>query len=197
LTLFADNLFGRNFCVKIGTHFSEPKSVSSGVPQGSILGPLLFIAYIADLPEFCKTDEIKIKLFADDLKAYLIFSPNASHHIPLQNFINKLSTYSDINGLEIAINKCTTMHIGTKNPNHSYSLNNSTIPNVVKGEPVRDLGIYFTSDLKWITHIEIIVKKSRRVSFALLRSLKTTNPQTLINLFKIYVLPIIEFCCHL
>jgi hypothetical protein len=89
------------------------------------------------------------------------------------------------------------MHIGIKNPNHNYSLNNSTIPNVAKDEPVRDLGINFTSDLKWITHIDIVVKKSRRVSFALLRSLKTTNPQTLINLFKISVVPILEFCCQI
>jgi hypothetical protein len=64
---------------------------------------------------------------------------------------------------------------------------------VPKGEPVRDLGIFFSSDLKWRSHIDITVKKARRTSFALLRSLRSKDPKFLVNMFKTYVLPILEF----
>ena len=193
--LIENYLSNRQFTVKIDNCFSDPKNVTSGVPQGSILGPLLFITYISDLPEFCKTENVNIKLYADDLKAYHTFSPIANSHLPLQNFITKLSKYSELNGLKISVKKCYTLHIGPKNPNHLYTLNDSQIPNIPKGESARDLGVHFTSDLKWSNHIEIIVKKSKKVSWALLRSIKSNNSQFLIEMFKVYVLPILEFAC--
>ena len=58
---------------------------------------------------------------------------------------------------------------------------------------MRDLGIHFSPDLKWSSHIDIITKKARRVSYCLLKSLKSKDPGLLINLFKIYVRPILEF----
>ena len=113
----------------------------------------------------------------------------------MQKFIEKLKIYCEINSLQIAVNKCSTLHVGPNNPNHEYSLSNSLIPNIQKGESVRDLGVHFSADLKWRSHIDIIVKKARRTSFALLRSLKSNDPNLLINLFKIYVIPILEFSC--
>jgi hypothetical protein len=195
LTLLTAYLSNRTFSVKVNNHLSSQKEVSSGVPQGSILGPLLFIAYIADLPDFCSTPDVTLKLFADDLKAYHIAKPSATFHVPLQTFIAKLTQYCAINCLEIAVQKCSTLHIGPRNPNHDYSLANSLIPNIPKGESVRDLGVYFTNDLKWHAHIEIIVTKARRTAFALLRSLKSNNPKFLLNMFKTYVVPILEFAC--
>ena len=181
--------------MKVNDSYSSEEAVESGVPQGSILGPLLFIVYIADLPEFCKTEGVELKLFADDLKAYYIGPVNPDFHIPLQNCITKLIKYCSTNGLEIAINKCSTLHIGSKNPNYTYFLNQTSIPNIPKGESVRDLGVYFSNDLKWKNHIENIVTKARRVAFTLLRSLKSNNPQFLVNTFKTYVVPTLEFAC--
>jgi hypothetical protein len=85
--------------------------------------------------------------------------------------------------------------MGNKNPNNVYTLNNIPITKVPQGDPIRDLGIHFTSDLKWRPHIDIVVKKSRKISYALLRSLKSKNPQFLIRMFQIYVIPILEFGC--
>src|SRR6266576_2245439 len=89
----------------------------------------------------------------------------------------------------------STLHIGPKNTKHSYSLANTPIPNIPKGESVRDLGVFFTSDLKWKAHINITTKKARRVSYALLNSLKSNDSKFLIQMYKAYVLPILEFAC--
>jgi len=89
-----------------------------------------------------------------------------------------------------------TLHIGNKNPNHIYNLHQIHIPNIPKGEFVRDLGVYFTADLKWKAHINIIVTKARRIMFTLLRSLKSKNANFLINTYKTYVIPILEFACQ-
>nr|CAD2171133.1 unnamed protein product [Meloidogyne enterolobii] len=189
-----DYLNNRTFSVQVESIMSEEHNITSGVPQGSILGPILFIAYIYDLIELCKTQHVTPKLFADDLKAYFTFdSTQHNYHSPLQNFINKFSNYCKINGLKISINKCKSLHIGSKNPNHEYSLENSPIPITQQKESIRDLGIHFTSDLKWESHIKIIAAKATRTYFTIIRSLKTRNPNFLINLFKIYVLPILEF----
>ena len=105
-----------------------------------------------------------------------------------------MSEYSNINGLKIAVDKCSVLHLGgNRNPNSNYSLLNTLIPKTPKGESVRDLGIYFTHNLKWDSHIDVITKKARRVSFSLLKSLKTKDSSLLVNLFKIYVRPILEF----
>ena len=186
-------LSNRKFKVKIQTSFSNTKSIISGVPQGSILGPLLFILYISDLPEKCKTKGVEIKLFADDLKAYYISKPSPSFSSTLQNFISKLEIYSTQNDLFLSTEKCKVLHIGRQNPKSQYSLYNSLISSIQKEESIRDLGVHFQSDLKWDSHINIIVSKAKKVMFTIIKSLKTNNPHILLNLYKIYIRPIIEF----
>jgi hypothetical protein len=189
LNWLIDYLNDRTFKVKIQTSFSESKPINSGVPQGSVLGPLLFIIYISDLPHFCNTMHVTLKLYADDLKAYT----TTEHVKELQIFINKLEEYAEIKGLKLASEKCKVLHIGSKNPKKEYHLNGTKIEAVKDGESIRDLGVHFTSDLKWKTHIDIITSKANRVCFSILRSLKTNNPNLLLHLYKTYALPILEF----
>ena len=74
-------------------YFSDEKPVLSGAPQGTILGPLLFIFYISDSPDFCKTENVSIKLYADDLKSYIVHKNEPQKLASLQIFIDKLSIY--------------------------------------------------------------------------------------------------------
>jgi hypothetical protein len=67
---------------------------------------------LSDIPEFCRTDGVELKLFADDLKAYHISKSNIQFHLPFQNFFDKLKEYCSINSLQIAEKKCFTLHMG-------------------------------------------------------------------------------------
>nr|CAD2176268.1 unnamed protein product [Meloidogyne enterolobii]CAD2202716.1 unnamed protein product [Meloidogyne enterolobii] len=100
LNWIEDYLLNRTFTVLVESNNSNEYPITSGVPQGSILGPILFISYIFDLIDFCKTDNVTPKLFADDLKAYTCFDfSNKNHYSPLQTFIQTFSKYCKINGL--------------------------------------------------------------------------------------------------
>ena len=90
--------------------------MSSGVPQGSVLGPLLFIIFINDLPEAVKCG---VKLYADDTKIYYIVNSIINSE-ELQQEINQLYEWSVIWQLEFHPDKCHVVHIGKKNIGASY-----------------------------------------------------------------------------
>jgi len=191
-----DYLSNRKYSVKVGSKLSNEKSIPSGIPQGSIGGPILFIIYISDLIEFCKTENVVIKLFADDLKIYHTSNSTTEFNLPLQNFITKFTKYCSMNGLKIASEKCNVLHLGgRRNPKLPYFLFNSPIP-TTEDQPVRDLGLYYSSNLKYHHHVDNIAKKARRISFALLKSIRSRNSDILIQIFKIYVRPVLEFCSN-
>ena len=183
-------LTNRTFSVRLDYEKSDPLPVTSGVPQGSVLGPLLFLFYISDLEDFCKTDGVSLKLYADDLKAYTQFSENDMCQV-LQSFINKFSEWCRLNDLTIAANKCSVLYLGSKNPRNQYSLNNTIIP--VSDEYVRDLGMFIQPTLKWNFHIKNITKNGYGRLFNLFKSLRSNDPSFLFKMFVAYVRPLLEF----
>lgn len=188
-----DYLTDRTFRTKIRNAQSDKYEILSGVPQGSVLGPILFILYLHDLPKFCSTEHVQNKSFVDDLKAYHIYNKNNNlTNSPLQNFIYKLLTYSKQNGLSLAQNKCKVLRIGNVSP-HDYEINGIKLEEVQNRKTIRDLGIYFDHSLKFQKHIDIICAKANKISFTLLKSLKSNKHQFLINMFCSYVRPILEF----
>ena len=98
-------------------HFSQWRAVWSGVPQGSVLGPTLFLIYVNDLLTNLNSPG---KLFADDAKIYRrIRSPQ--DRIALQDDINKLLRWSEKWLLRFNENKCKVMHFGSKNPDYTLT----------------------------------------------------------------------------
>src|SRR5207248_1530664 len=155
-------LFGREFQIKIGSYLSNNKAscCNKGVPQGSVLSPLLFNLYIADVIDIFGTN-ISVKQYADDLKVYITYSNSTSHLITeLQSSLARFSDWCKVNGLRISIDKIRRMHLGSSNPKHKYTIENQTIPEVT--DEIRDLGLHFTPDLKWNIHIN---KKCRAAFF--------------------------------
>lgn len=183
-------LKNRDFVVKVDESISDNFEVLSGVPQGSLLGPLLFNLFISDLVEFCKTENVSVKMYADDLKAYIIYS-NQYDTLKLQLFINKLSEWCNTNYLKIASDKCRVLFLGTKNAKTPYFVNTLEIAKVT--DSITDLGVDITPDLKWSSHIKKRCDKAYGLLFSLFKAVRSKNSLLLKNLYISYVRPILEY----
>uniref|UniRef100_A0A7E4V8T5 Reverse transcriptase domain-containing protein n=2 Tax=Panagrellus redivivus TaxID=6233 RepID=A0A7E4V8T5_PANRE len=179
-------LSDRSMSVLIGNCKSSPVPTPSGVPQGSVLGPTLFLVMIADLPSFCQTDGVHCFLFADDVK--IVGSDPAC----LQSFIDKLVVWSRENCLPIAPDKCSVTHfLPHLNPKQQYFFDGTAIPST--SGPVRDLGVMVSSDLSWDEHIKVCTRKAYSALYCLLKAIKSNNPTVLTRLYTVYVRPLLEF----
>ena len=120
--------------------------IASGVPQGSILGPLLFLVYANDAPNYIQSQST-IALFADDSKLYKsIDGPDSSNH--LQHDLDNLNKWSLDWAMDFNKSKCQTLRISRKKTrrNVCYKLDGQQIKSV---ECVTDLGITISNDLSW------------------------------------------------
>jgi hypothetical protein len=168
---------------------SDWKEVTSGVPQGSILGPLLFLLYVNDLPKAIKNSEVK--LFADDCKIYIAFkwSEDSSHL--LQEDIDSISTWAESSQLSIAFSKCAILHLGNKNPKNEFSFSgNIRIPSV---KSFKDLGVTISHNLKFGEHIDNIKKSASSASNLIHKCFSYKNPSFLIKMFNTFVRPKLEY----
>ena len=135
-----------------GVH-SDPLPIWSGVPQGSVLGPLLFLIYINDLLDGIKSGG---KLFADDSKLFKRIK-FLQDRLILQQDLIKLQQWSSKWLMEFNEKKCKVMHFGANNPQHMYRLNNSFLEETTEE---KDLGVYVTPDMKPSVHVAKVAAKA-------------------------------------
>lgn len=178
---FKSYITNRTQKVIINGYESNNVPISSGVPQGSILGPLLFIIFINDIYtcfNFCK-----ILLYADDLKIYhIIDTPN--DHILFQEDLNRFTAYCKINKLTLSLHKCKTITFTRKRniSNFSYTLCNCVLDNV---QTIKDLGLTLDTRLVLDTHIDNIVAKAYRMYGFVMRCTNNfKKPTTYLYLYK-------------
>ena len=130
-------------------------NVTSGVPQGTVLGPLLFLIYINDLPDGIKCF---ISLLADDVKMVTRcddFKLAQSDLLKLEEWQKKwLLTFNTTD------DKCKVLHIGRTNPKNQYSMNDLVLPTVTIE---KDLGVYIDSNLDWTVNIQKCINKANSV----------------------------------
>jgi hypothetical protein len=177
--------------VMLNGKFSKWESVTSGVPQGSVLGPVLFLMYINDLPDAISQCT---KIFADDTKIYGKIENNDSCN--LQNDINNASTWSQIWQLHFNSKKCKVIHYGKKNINKPYDIYNPCTHNnenlSVETEE-KDLGILFTNDLNFDKHITQCINKANRMMGIVKRNFEFLDANIFIPLYKSLVRSHLEY----
>ena len=177
--------------VSINGTLSAEYPCISGVAQGSVLGPPLFLAYINDMSS--SLSHVTCKKFADDAKIYQTFFAPAGCTL-LSNALVELETWCSTNQLTIAAQKCSVLHIGYGNPRQPLYLLNQLLP---VAENIKDLGVHVSSSLKFSVHCQEVARKSSITACLLLRALWFSPPHVLIKAFITYVRPILEYCCQI
>ena len=155
LKWFADYLTERKQFVNISGYDSQLKLISCGVPQGSLLGPLLFILYINDLQ--CSSHILTFICFADDTNAFF------SHRDPntlintINNELKQVQSWIHANKLSLNIEKTHYMLFSNslKVPPSQVTINDT---NLIQVDNTKFLGLYIDKDLTWKTHINYLCK---------------------------------------
>ena len=180
-------LKNRSQVVKVGDAHSNEGAVLNGIPQGSILGPVLFSIFINDLPNGISS---YCKIFADDTKLY----NTSGNQLVLQNDISILQHWSDKWQLYFNVDKCSIMHLGSNNPQHSYSMvhNGQVIPIKVTTEE-KDLGVIFDPNLSFDKHIHKVTNKANQMLGLIRRSFRRLNKRIFLKLYKALIRPHLEY----
>lgn len=176
--------------VKVGKSLSKLFIASSGVPQGSNLGPLLFVMFINSLPECIVKSNCL--LFADDFKIFKIIT-SKQDCVDLQNDLDSVTSWLTENKMYLNIHKCSSMTFTRRtNPIHNeYTINNMVI---VKKNEYKDLGVQLQSNMKFNTHYKNIVNKAlRSLGFVIRNTKNFTNMVTIIRLYNALVRPHLEY----
>ena len=164
--------------------------VLSGVPQGSVLGPLLFITYINQVTDVI-SQASKLNMFADDMALYRVIT-SSNDYVDLQNDITEVSNFLNTKLLEFNLGKCKFMSVSKKT---SRSLKAPTL--LLNGyvlQQVFDLGITISADLSWHNHINTICNKTRKLIGLLHRRFSgNSSPTTLLKLYTSFVRPHLEY----
>ena len=171
---------------------SKKEQVISGVPQGTVLGPLLFLIYINDLePELQKSI---LRIFADDSK---IVKPiwNQKDHDELQEELNVAMKWADRNNMELNHKKFQLIQYGKEE--HLKTPYETGLATINGESDIKDLGVYLSADLSWETQITQAIKMGRKFMGWILRSFVTRIPEVILFLYKSYVLPRLEYAALL
>ena len=190
LSWISDFLCDREMRVSVSGVCSSSRRVLSGVPQGSVIGPVLFIIFVNHLPSFLSN---KCKLFADDLKLYLKVRHSSAQQLATdlsscQQDIDVLNRAAKSWGLVFNSDKCVTLRFCRGNPDlssvGSLSTYNMEGIDLVGVDSCRDLGVIVDSSFKFHAHVRNIVAKASGLSNNLLRSTLSRSPEFMISVLS-------------
>ena len=186
-----DFLSERKQRVVLNGKYSNWENVTSGVPQGSVLGPVLFIIYVNDIPDslnsFCK-------IFADDTKLYTAVEDKRDQ-IKLQKDLLKLCKWSRLWLLEFSVQKCKVVQYGNVQKHFEYKLidKDGNLETLQKDTTEKDLGIWFQSNLKFDDHIINVVNRSNKLLGLIKRTFKALDKDSFLILYKSLIRSILDY----
>ena len=171
---------------------SSPKPVLSGVPQGTVLGPLLFLVYINDINEGL-SQGTKIKLFADDSLLYRTIKTPLDAKI-LQDDLNTLQKWEINWKMEFHPGKCQLLRVTNKKNiiPYSYSIHNEVLQ---EAESVKYLGVIIDKNLTWKKQYSNINKKASNILALLRRNTHSLPLNVKKTCYNALVQPILEYGC--
>lgn len=183
---------GRTQIVNVNGVLSRERHVSSGVIQGSVLGPLLFSIFVNDIDEYI--DNCLLLKYADDIRMYRCFRPDMSSQLDnaklFQNDMNALVAWSRKWDLKFNIDKCSILHFGRTNIQTTYYIADVS---VVSRSQEKDLGVLFSNKFDFSEHIDSIVKKANQKLGIIARVFRNKNPANIIPLYVSFVRPYLEY----
>ena len=190
-------LTNRTMSVGIQGQVSQARPVLSGVPQGSVLGPLLFLVYINSIASGLSCN---YKIFADDLKIYACIdypnnpTPAPSSHTSVQQDIDVLCSTAASWGLHMNAKKCAVLHFSRYHAHTdlpSYTINGTLLPSVQSSS---DLGVLVDTGLKFHAHIRSVSHKAGGLAHSFLKSTVCRSKSFMIFLLSTHIRPLIEYC---
>jgi hypothetical protein len=192
-----DFLTGRKQTVVVNGARSNEADVSSGIPQGSVLGPIVFVMFINDQPKEVKTN---VRMFADDTKLFARTDTDEGIE-SLQVDLGHLQSWSDKWLLNFHSEKCSVIKLGRQKSAGSYFMNKEgTDPEGRKqkvelrdSEVERDLGVMLDSRLSFKDHVAHSTAKANKVLGIIRRSFDHLTEQTFVQLYKTLVRPLLEY----
>lgn len=188
LSWIQDFLADRQQQVLLNGVHSSNLSVDSGVPQGTVLGPTLFLIFINDLPEHVNCN---VRLFADDCLLYRKVN-NKSDSDLLQRDLSNLEKWENDWQMKFNPEKCYTLHVSKKlkPTSFDYLLHNHTLESVKES---KYLGVTISHDLDWGPHIDNITCKANKTLGFLRRNLKNCTRKVKNLTYTSLVRPVVEY----
>jgi Reverse transcriptase (RNA-dependent DNA polymerase)/Endonuclease-reverse transcriptase len=183
-------LQNRKQCVVVKGVKSEELKVSSGVPQGSVIGPFLFLLYISDMQ---KGIESKLSIFADDTKMAGQVG-NVEGRAVMKRDLARLQTWADANEMKFNTEKCCVMHCGSKNNKEDYYLYGVKLRKTVSE---KDLGVIVDNDMKFKHQVDAASKKANRNLGLIKRNFSTVSKRMFTILYPMLVRPHLEYAIQL
>ena len=194
LAWFSNYLTERKQRVVMNGVPSQWAEISTGVPQGSILGPLLFVIFVNDLPSV--VEECTVNLYADDTALYSVHSDPGELSRRVQEDLQRVAEWITRNGLRMNVNKTQLLVLNRKGKQSiadsvQVSVGDSKLQ---KQDCVKYLGVSIDKDLSWKTHIEQIRAQCMAKLAAIRRAGSYLPCHVRKLLYQSFVLPHLDYC---
>ena len=188
-------LSNRKQSVSVEGCMSSESNVTSGVPQGSVLGPILFLVHISDIDK--GTHHCKVSSFADDTRIMKSIKDDSDRTL-LQNDLNSIYQWANESKMKFNADKFEMMRYQLRqseegSPNYTTTDGQS----IEQKKSVKDLGIIMADSANFSENIALVARKAKSRASWILRTFQSRDELLMKTLLKALIYPIAEYCCQL